>query len=357
MNAIIANWSGGSENLKGGQESFFFTIADALKLEIVDYPKALSVLLMQDLGQQNPTYRGYVIDSYLKKREILFEPSIYLKNSGIGGHVDLSGPVINIFQDPYAEICDILVKKKLFSSNIEFYNSMTELQRRSAESATKNVAVSRYMKEYMKYLDIECNDIIEHSVDFSFWKEEGDKEFLRKAFGIPQKMKVGIWVGKFIHNKWGPMTEIIRKRQDIFWVLCFSDPVNYRPRLKNVRIFNVLEPDKMRILYTLADFYLCTSWLEAFNLSALEAAGCNRPVIMPSVGFAYNWWNNKLGERVSPDANADELNEMDYSECIDTVIEEDTYHPREIAMQRFPFGNFIESWRSMIESVKNETIQ
>jgi len=206
----------------------------------------------------------------------------------------------------------------------------------------------------MKEIDIKCDDIIEHSIDFSFWKPEGEKAFLRKAFDIPKGMKVGIWVGKFIQQKWGCMTEIIRKRQDIFWILCFSDPVNYNPRMKNVKIFNTLNPDQMRTLYTLSDFYICTSWCEAFNLSALEAAACNIPIIMPSVGFAYGWWDEKIGERVCPDASPDELNQMDYSIAIDTVLEGDTYNPREKSIERFPFGSFIERWRNIIESVKNE---
>ena len=71
-----------------------------------------------------------------------------------------------------------------------------------------------------------------------------------------------------------------------------------KPKLKNVTLIEEADPSIMPRLYNCADFYISTSPCESFGLSSCEALACDLPIITFKTGWAWDFWDKRLGLRV-----------------------------------------------------------
>jgi len=356
---LLANWNTSSE-FTGGQESFFLILDKYLNARQISFTSASKVL--NDKPKLNgfaAVFRGRIIDYYLREYEKWFPLDVIVKNSGIGGYLELKTPVVTIFQDPYDTISRVLYFYGYFLPHMEHYNACIDLQRRTGKQSVYNIAVSDFMQEYCKKIGVKCHKVINEGVDMQYFKPLDKKQALRKKWGVPLDKKVGLSVIKFHPAKgWHILVELIKAFPEIFWVICFTEPPDDRigtaatnvpfivkTRRKNVKAFQMLPREKMVELYNLADFFVLPSCSESFGLSSLEAAACNIPIIMQKTGWVWNFWNKKLGFRV------DKWEIGHYVEAVENVLSQSQIAPREVVVGRFPVEKCGEAWKRLIDSI------
>ena len=71
---ILANWNL-KEEIRGGQETFFYELSKILNAKRISYWSCENVLqknLFKNLEQRPPIYQAYVIEEYLRSHENLF---------------------------------------------------------------------------------------------------------------------------------------------------------------------------------------------------------------------------------------------------------------------------------------------
>jgi len=343
---ILANWHKKEEGL-GGQEVYFYELAQILNARRISYYSSENVvrkMLFQDITKP-VIYQAYVIDDYLKKYENLFPLDLIIKNAGIFSFTDLKTPQIAVFQDPFYSIQKFMLEKGVFLEKFEWYNASIELQRRAAEQSFLKVAVSNFMKEDMKMNGIECDKVIEEGVDIEKFKPIENKEILKKVHNLPLDKKICVCVTKFIYQKgWEILAELINRFKDIHWIIVLSNATGKRPKLKNVTLIERANPELMPRIYNCADFFLSTSPVESFGLSACEAASCNLPIIVFKTGFAWDWWDNELGIRV------DEWNYKAFEIAINNLNGD--FEPRKALIEKgFTLERMAKDWKEFIENL------
>lgn len=342
---IIANWN--INEILGGQETFFLQLSKILNAKAISYSTAENVLKYNLLS--NPfkiIYRGYIIEKYLERYCDLFKPNLIIKNSGIGGFIELKTPQIVVFQDPFYTLLKEMVNRGIFISNCEHYSACVNLMRESSKDTT-TVAVSNFMKKEMDLCGIKCDKVIEEGIDVEKFKPLNKKE-LREKYNIPLDKKVGIAVTKFIPQKgWDVLADLINKFQDIHWIVVLTTDVGAKPKLKNVSLFQRVAPELMPELYNCADFFISTSLVESFGLSPIEAASCNIPIITYKTGWAWDWWDKRLGLRVN------RWNYENFKEAVENLFKGVVKHePRKAIVERgFTLEKMQENWKEFVEKI------
>jgi len=343
MKTLIVNWRTKEEGL-GGQESYFSELSEILNAKIISHRIAENVInynLFDDAFRI--TYQGYVIDKYLEKYEKLFKPDLIIKNSAIGGFINLKTPKIILFQDPFYSIFKMMIANKAFSNISEHYLACMHLQQWTAKQG-KTVAVSNFMKKDMEDCGIKCDKVIEEGIDVEKFKPL-NKEALKKAHNIPLDKKIGIAVTKFTSVKgWDILVKLINKFKDIHWIVVFTSEIGSKPKLKNVSLAEKVSPELMPLFYNCADFFINTSPIESFGLSACEAASCNLPIITYKTGFAWDWWDPRLGIRV------DKWDYKSFEKAVKKISRD--YEPRKAIIERgFTKKRMAKDWKKFIEKI------
>jgi len=285
---------------QGGAWVFHKTLSQILDAKLVSYLTAEEVINYNlfPYSEFQPLYRGFIIDKYLEWYENLFTPDLIIKNAGVGGFMKLKTPQILVFQNAYYTCLKKFIEKRIFFGKASYLECM-ELERLTSKQSLKNVAVSNFMKEEMKLRDIKCDKVIEEGVDVNAFKPVENKEELKKMHGLPLDKKIGIAVTFFNATKgWDILAELINKFPDIHWIVVFTGEIGVRPKLKNVTLVEKVPHEMMSKYYNCADFYLSTSPVESFGLSSLEGAACGLPIITYKTGWAWDFWDKKLGYRV-----------------------------------------------------------
>jgi len=345
---IIANWNRIEESL-GGQETFFKELSKTLNAKIISYLTAENVI-RRNLSS-DPfyiVYRGYITDEYLKKYEDLFPLDLIIRNSGVGGFIKLKTPQLVIFQDPYYSILQTMLKKGLFLSRNEHYLACIEMMRRTAKQG-KTVAVSNFMKEDMKLCGIKCDKIIEEGIDIEKFNSVENKEELKRMHNLPIDKKIGIAVTKFTTTKgWDILAKLINKFQDIYWIVVLTSKVGSKPKLKNVTVIEQVNPEIMPRFYNCADFFINTSPIESFGLSACEAASCNLPIIIYRTGIFWDWWDKRLGIRV------EDWTYEGFEKAVEKIRDSDLkeFSPRKAIIERgFTKERMSKDWKDYVENL------
>ena len=352
---IIANWHLREEN-NGGQETFFYELSKILNAKRISYWSCENVLqknLFRDFDIRPPIYQGYIIEEYLKSHENLFNLDLIIKNAGVGGYANLKTPQIIIFQDPFYSIQKFFIDRGIFTSEFWRYNANIDLQRRTAKQGT-TVAVSNFMKEDMRLNDIKCDYVILEGIDTKKFKPFENKEELKKAHNLPLDKKIGIVVTRFIPQKgWTILSELIHKFPDIHWIVVLADKIGSKPKLKNVTLVEEALPELMPRLYNVSDFYLSTSPVESFGLSSLEAASCGLPIITFKTGWAWDWWDKRLGIRV------DNWDVESFEKAVEKIKNSDLkeFSPRESLIERGFTKEVVEkNWKEFVEKTLKKSL-
>jgi len=347
---IWANWNTIDE-CKGGQETFGDMLSQIFNAKQISYNSCENTIqtnLFVNLHTKPPVYQGYVIENYLKRYEELFDLDLIIKNSGVGGYENFKTPHIIVFQDPFYSIQKMFMDRGMFFENFWKYNASVDLQRKTAEQG-KTVAVSNFMKNEMEANKIKCDKVIEEGVDIEEFNPVEDKITLRRMHQLPTDKKIGIIVTKFVQQKgWDLLTKLINKFQDIHWIVVLTEKIGSKPKLKNVTLIEEASHKLMPRLYNCSDFYVSTSPVESFNLSAIEAMSCDIPIIVFKTGFAWDWWDEKTGLRV------DEWNYKSFEEAIENLFKK-SYEPRNILIKKgFTKERMEREWKEFIDSIVNK---
>jgi len=351
MNKIItANWN--IDEILGGQETFFNMLSKIFNAKKVSYMTAENVLRYNLLSDPfKIIYRGYIIEKYLERYETLFKPDLIIKNSCIGGFVKLETPQIVVFQDPFYTLLREMINIGFFIGSNEHYSACINLMRESSKGATK-VAVSNFMKKEMELCGLVCDKVIEEGINTEKFKPVENKKELREKYNIPLDKKVGIAVTKFIPQKgWDILANLINKFSDIHWIVVLTTDVESKPKLKNVSLFKKVDPELMPELYNCADFFISTSLVESFGLSPIEASACNVPIIVFKTGFAWDWWDERLGYRV------DKWNVEEFGKAVEEMKNSDLkeFSPRETLIKKgFTLERMKKDWKEFVEKVLNK---
>jgi len=167
--------------------------------------------------------------------------------------------------------------------------------------------------------------------DIERFKPIENKEGLKKMHGLPLDKKIGLAVTKFLPQKgWGILTGLIHKFPEIYWIVVLSEKVGVKPKLKNVVLVEEANLEIMSRLYNCADFFINTIPFESFGLSTIEAASCNLPLIIYKTGFAWDFWDKRLGYRI------DEWNTESFEKAVEKIRDSDLkeFSPRKAIIER-----------------------
>ncbi len=349
---IVANWNLPGD--QGGAYVFHKTLSKILDAKLVSYEIAEGVINYNlfPYGEFHPLYRGYIIEKYLEWYENLFIPDLIIKNAGVGGFMKLKTPQILVFQNAYLSCLKKFIEKRMFFGKSSHLECM-ELERLTAQQSLKNVAVSNFMKEEMKLRDIRCDKVIEEGIDVNVFKPIDNKEQLKKIHGLPLDKKIGIAVTSFSVTKgWDILVELINKFPDVHWIVVLTGEVGVKPKLKNVTLVEKVPHEMMSKYYNCADFYISTSPTESFNLSACEASSCDLPIITYKTGWAWDFWNKRLGYRV------DDWDVESFEKAVEKIRDSDLkeFSPRKALIEkRFTKEVMEKNWKEFVEKTLNKT--
>ena len=353
--SLVINWFTENE-VKGGTEVITTKLSKLFNSDILSYPLCCNLTNTQFKPYYNGSFinRGIIIEKYLTELVKFNKPDFIIRNSAIGGMNSPNVPTITIFQDPFKDIGKFL--EKLNFSHIEsdlldeYIFTYPEFQKLTGKNSY-NVAVSNFMADYMKDLGIECHRIIPHSVDYDLFKP-GDisndffEEHNLDKDKISKYKKVGLWIGKAHPLKWHFMDKLIIENDDIYWICIFSYPVEGKPKSENVKFINAIPREKLVDFYNFADFLVCTSAVESFNLVALESLSCNTPVIAQRTGF-FNDFNSCPGVLLCDNSL------MDFKKAIKQLLETDIIaDTRTLITEMYNYNGWKKSW----ENAVNEAI-
>lgn len=146
---------------------------------------------------------------------------------------------------------------------------------------------------------------VPNGVDTNMFKPVGDKEALRKEFGIPADKVLFIWVGRMSKTK-QPLKllrtfrDLNQLHKDLWLVVVGSGPLLTKAKslalklnLKNTIFTGQVDHLVLKKLYACSNFYLSTSNFEGFPLTLLEAMSSELPPILPDVpslrSFLKDW--------------------------------------------------------------------
>jgi len=328
-------------------------IANLFDAKSISYNLCENVLqynLFPNMSTSPHIYQSYVMGEYLKRYEELFDLELIIKNAGIWNESILKTPQIVVFQDPFYSIQKFFMDIGVFFGKSEHYGAYIELQRRTAKQAVKTVAVSNFMKRDMERNDIKCDIVIPEGVDTEMFKPSDDKDRLKRMHKIPTDKKIGIAVTKFIHQKgWTILSELVNKFPDIHWIIILTEKIGASPKLKNVTLIEEVPFQGMPRMYNCADFFINTSPVESFGLSAIESASCGLPIIVYKTGFSWDWWDDRLGVRV------DNWEVKDFENAINSLVSKEGYDPRKVIIERgFTLERMAEEWKDLAKKIINK---
>jgi glycosyltransferase involved in cell wall biosynthesis len=109
----------------------------------------------------------------------------------------------------------------------------------------------------------------------------GDRVAARRALGVSESARVGLFVGSANPTKGFPMVQALMNRfPTVDWLLALRGElppdVTSRP---GVRVFQNADYAKLPLLYNAADVFICPSRYESFGYVVAEALACGTPTV------------------------------------------------------------------------------
>lgn len=400
---LIANFYTIEEGVLGGCETVLMNLKQILqeagyKVETVTFQSAMKAMNMPiPVGYHRYAIldRAIIIGKYLEQYEEMFGADVVIGFDGcLSFYTPKEACVISYLNNPYKDINEWIwssVNKnnpQAVANYLEFGNVYPMLQERDLQRANKIVVPSEYMSEYimpsfvMKTGIGYSMEVIPHGIDTDLFKPMDKAEMREKHLKAEMREKhlndeflrfgglsqedgrrrrtlmltrfgkykaIGVWNGAFHQVKnWDLMAELIRKRQDIFWVVIMKHLGVSEPKLKNVKLFNNVSYETVPELLNCADFYISVSQFESFGLCGVEAASCGLPVISTRTGIWKDWNPDNMG--LFPDTSISST-----STAINSILKSRlNYTPREEIINS---GLTLESWKwRWIELMKDLAI-
>ena len=291
---LLLNWYKDKEII-GGSEVIFSHLAEMFHTKVISAEEASAYMGLPYYREHyvHATIdRAIVFDKFIEKYENEYD--LIIRNSCCGCFYKPKIPTINLFQDQSKWIGEVMQKNGFERALFDLITTPPLLQKLCGETGI-NVANSNFMKQYLDEIGVKCHHVIELGADTDFFKPIAD---MIKPEWTNNYKHIGLWVGKFHFNKYNLIPEIITANPDILWILVFSGDVKKKVFASNVVVYQDLPPSALQQLYLIADFTINTSLYESFSLTSVESASCNTPIIINRTGIVWDWWDERLGERV-----------------------------------------------------------
>ncbi len=349
---LLVNWGKSSDGLYGGVESVNSDLAKILgakEISLKDAMEGTMAKLRPDYYHNKNIDNSIILAKYLKKYEDLFDVDLIISSDDCAGFFEYEGvkaPYYTVFQNPYRNIGEALHKDGFynFEEYLEFGVNYPMLQNLGAFFSKRNIAVSNFMS---KYLDGFKMKVINHGVDLDLFKYKNVLD-MRRKYGIPLDRKVGLFVGSF-HPVSGYATaaKLAREMKDIFWIFVLKHEIKTKVRLPNVKLFGPQARSTLPEFYSMADFVFSASPCEGFNLRIIEAGACNTPVVTTATGVAYDWWDDRLGYRITDRNNIEGI-----KSAINDVFKHD-FEPRQAIVDgNFSFEKWSKDWLELLNTTR-----
>lgn len=357
MKIALVNWYSTAEGVKGGCEIIDDDLKTVLEkqgheVELITFRKAATALqrpMYTDYQRYTVVDRAYLISDYLEQREKLFgDIDLIISQDCCLAFSNLKKTKLwSYTNNPYQESGKISsVAAFAGMAGHLFYNEFGRfypfLQRLQVSKSSLNIVPSQYMRRYCEKLGMGVDEVIPHAVDTDLFKPLPKGE-TRARLGIPEDARVGM-ANTAVHpvKGWNMLAELIRRRQDITWLIVLKHQVPRRPKLKNVHLFTRVPRERLPELYSAADFLVNPSYVESFGLAPLEAMACGVPAIVSRSGFV---WHLKE-EFAEAGQIVDRYGDVQgYNQAVDKVFERE-WHPRRWVLEHgYDFGTWAERWR------------
>lgn len=156
--------------------------------------------------------------------------------------------------------------------------------------AKYKIAVSDMVKEELeRHYGFHDVRVVESSVDPDVFRKKGDREGLRKKYGVPANAFIGLFVGRWDRTKGSDILErLIERTPDIYWLLVLGSGSGHchLTNRENIAILEEIPHEEMPDIYALSDFMFFPSRYEGFGLVIIEAMACGIPVLAGDIGVA-----------------------------------------------------------------------
>lgn len=242
-------------------------------------------------------------------------------------------PMITIFGNPWQKVIDGLNQVGITQSNV--HGILQEECKWHSAHSTFRVSVSDFMASEMSTQGITADKVISNPVDLDFFHPSP-----------APKTPLILWVGSDATIKNYAQIQKIAK----LWPRRYPDYlVQWRMVLKHVDGKDELNRSQMRQEYAKASLVVSTSHAEGCSNSLLEAIASDVPIIATQTGLFWNWWDKRLGIRLSSAENTE-----GFLTSIKTILQNRReYTPRQVASDKgLNYETWAKTWQKLAVEVR-----
>ena len=303
------------------------------------------------LGMYFEFFASQVIQEYIDKYETLFpaDDRVIIKNSIVETMKKHKSPMISTIWDNNILGPEALQNHYDPITFRRFRYGFTHMQKNTFEKSAAIVANSNHVKDcYDKEFGINST-VIESCVDTEVFKPLKNKDELREKYKIPKDKPVCI-SSTAMHpiKNFHAISQLIKDFPDVFFLLVFKHPLqNQKIKSKNVKLWFNVPRDQLVEFYNLADFKILPSLMECDNVSVKEAMASGIPILTSKVGQFWDFWDDKLGQRVENPSDYNEIKEK-FGLLLKNYKE---LNPRSIVCKNWDMNVWKNKWNDVIKGV------
>jgi hypothetical protein len=123
-------------------------------------------------------------------------------------------------------------------------------------------------------------DVIPIGVNVDMFRPMYRKVELRAKYGIPHRMKVGIWGGTTHMMKgYDLFLQYAKEHPEVFWIVIWKWEHESEQLPRGIHSYTGIKQQQISELFNCADFFLSTGRLKSFFMLEWEAMACDLPFI------------------------------------------------------------------------------
>ncbi len=276
-------------SFKGGIETYTIQLVKLLRKHDIETVISHTGLINEEHGFFND-YLGKLFLLGKKLSKCDKEYDFIVANAFYGlGYFPVRIKTYNIFHLTHVAFAEMIKEVVPLPQYLEWKLLWGKLAEFASGLGRIKIAVSESVKnELFEYYGFDDVKIVVNGIDTNIFAKI-DKIQSRQRWSIPEKKFVGLYVGRWDILKGCDIFEqIIDKRTDVYWVIVLGTGSSKSsvPVRENVKVIEQIDHERMREIYSAADFMLFLSRYEGCGYTILEAMACELPVITTNIGVA-----------------------------------------------------------------------